>query len=87
MYFSSQGSEEMSLMRENVAMLLNGGVKAALTSMGMRFFAKNEMPQLPPGTPSSFGRNGGSRCEQPEQIAGKTLCLWLPVCKDGGGRW
>lgn len=52
MYFSSHGREEMSLMHENVAMLLNGGVKAALTSMGMSFFAKNEMPQLPRGTAS-----------------------------------
>lgn len=73
-------------MHENVAMLLNGGVKAVLTFMGMRSFAKNEMPQLPPGTASQFGRTGGSRCEQSEQIAGKMVRLWQPVCEDGEAR-
>lgn len=50
--FSSHGSKKMILMRELVAMLLNGGVKTVLTFMGMRFFAKNGMPQLPRGTSS-----------------------------------
>lgn len=39
-------------MHEIVAMLLNGGVKTVLTFMGMRAFAKKEMPQLPRGTSS-----------------------------------
>lgn len=71
-------------MHENVAMLLNGGVKAVLTFMGMRFFAKNEMPQLPRGTASQFGRKGGSLCEHSEQIAGTVVHFWQPLCKERG---
>lgn len=60
-YFPSHGSKKMSLMHEIVAMLLNGSVKTVLTFMGMRFFAKNEMPQLPVGLhPSMEGMEGAA---------------------------
>lgn len=74
-------------MHENVAMLLNSGVKAALSFMGMRFFAKNKMPQLPHGTAFQFGWNRGSCCEQSEQTARVIMHLWQPLCKDEGAAW
>lgn len=71
-------------MHENIAMLLNGGVKAALTFMGIRSFAKNEMPEFPPGTASYFGGNRGSCRERSEQAAGRIVPSWQRVGKDGG---
>jgi len=74
----------MSLMHENVAMLLNGGVKAVLIFMGMRSFAKNEMSKLPSGTASFFSGNRGSYYEHSGQAAGRVLPSWQDAGKDGG---
>lgn len=63
-------------MHENVAMLLNGGVKAVLIFMGMRSFAKNEMSKLPSGTASFFSGNRGSYYEHSGQAAGRVLPSW-----------
>lgn len=89
-YFSSPCSVEMSRMHENVAMLLNGGVKAALTFMGIRSFAKNGCLSSPPGTVSYFGGNRGSCREWSEQAAGRIVPSWQRPGKDGGAggaRW
>lgn len=77
-------------MHENVAMLLNGGVKAALTFMGIRSFAKNGCLSSPPGTVSYFGGNRGSCREWLEQAAGRIVPSWQRPGKDGGAggaRW
>lgn len=64
-------------MHENVAMLLNGGVKAVLIFMGMSSFAKNEMSKLPSGTASCFSGNRGSCYKHSGQAVGRVL----PSCR------